>query len=111
MNKVADVPPLSVAVSVLDTLLRGRVLVAHAAWIEQAFLSRAFTAHGAALRCPVIDTAAFGKPCFTSVIQIPGISVDLFFDIVDDDLTFCVCERYFFDRERKKYGKDLQSTD
>ena len=36
---VADAPPLSRAVQVLDTLLRGRVLVAHAAWIERAFLA------------------------------------------------------------------------
>ena len=55
---VADAPPLSEAVSVLDTLLRGRVLVAHAAWIEQAFLTRAFAEHGTKLRSPIIDTAA-----------------------------------------------------
>jgi DNA polymerase-3 subunit epsilon len=58
---VADAPPVSHAVSVLDGLLRGRVLVAHAAWIEKAFLDRAFTAHGATLSSPVIDTAALAR--------------------------------------------------
>jgi DNA polymerase-3 subunit epsilon len=58
---VADAPPLSEAVSILDALLRDRVLVAHAAWIEQAFLSRAFAAHGVKLRAPIIDTAALAR--------------------------------------------------
>jgi len=58
---VADAPPLCRPVSVLDTLLRGRVLVAHAAWIERAFLTRAFADHGARLRSPVIDTAALAR--------------------------------------------------
>ena len=58
---VADAPPLSLAVSVLDTLLRGRVLVAHAAWIEKAFLDRAFADHGAILGSPIIDTAALAR--------------------------------------------------
>jgi DNA polymerase III subunit epsilon len=58
---VADAPPLSQAVPVLDRLLEGRVLVAHAAWVEQAFLSRAFAASGISLRSPVIDTAALAR--------------------------------------------------
>lgn len=58
---IADAPPLSHAVAVLDALLQNRILVAHAAWVEQAFLSRAFAAHSAALRCPVIDTAALAR--------------------------------------------------
>ena len=58
---VADAPPLSDAVEILDALLTDRVLVAHAAWIEQSFLSRAFRAHGKRLRCKVIDTAAMAR--------------------------------------------------
>jgi DNA polymerase III subunit epsilon len=58
---VADAPPLSQAVTVLDTLLRSRVLVAHAAWIERAFLTRAFAEHGTRLRSPTIDTAALAR--------------------------------------------------
>jgi DNA polymerase III subunit epsilon len=58
---VADAPPLSEAVAVLDTLLWDRVLVAHAAWIEKAFLGRAFAEHGATMRSPIIDTAALAR--------------------------------------------------
>ena len=58
---VADAPPLSHAVMRLDDLLRGRVLVAHAAWVEKAFLERAFSASGATLRSPIIDTAAMAR--------------------------------------------------
>lgn len=58
---VENSPPLSHAVSVLDTLMRGRVLVAHAAWIEKAFLGRAFTEHDTTLRSPIIDTAASAR--------------------------------------------------
>ena len=58
---VADAPPLADAVAVLDQLLTGRILVAHAAWIEESFLTRAFTEHGATLRSPIIDTAALAR--------------------------------------------------
>jgi DNA polymerase III subunit epsilon len=58
---IADAPPLSHAVAVLDTLLQNRILVAHAAWIEKAFLNRAFADHGATLRSPIIDTAALAR--------------------------------------------------
>jgi DNA polymerase-3 subunit epsilon len=58
---LADAPPLSEAVDVLDALLADRVLIAHAAWIEQSFLARAFKAHGKRLRCKVIDTAAMAR--------------------------------------------------
>jgi DNA polymerase-3 subunit epsilon len=58
---VADAPPLSEAVAVLQSLLDQRVLVAHAAWIEQAFLARAFGENTATLRSPIIDTAALAR--------------------------------------------------
>lgn len=35
--------------------------MAHAAWVEQAFLRRAFRANRKALRCAVIDTAAMAR--------------------------------------------------
>ncbi len=60
-SDVDGAPPLSQAVSVLDALLRGRVLVAHAAWIEKTFLTRAFDAHGTALRSPIINTAVLAR--------------------------------------------------
>jgi DNA polymerase III subunit epsilon len=43
--------------SILETLT-GRVLVAHAAWVERGFLSEAMEEAGVRLRPPVIDTAA-----------------------------------------------------
>jgi len=58
---LADAPPLSAAVDVLLDLLTHRVMIAHAAWVEQSFLSRAFKMHGKQLRCKVIDTAAMAR--------------------------------------------------
>jgi DNA polymerase-3 subunit epsilon len=58
---LADAPPLSAAVTVLAQALSDRVLIAHAAWIEAAFLSRAFAESGKRLRCKVIDTAAMAR--------------------------------------------------
>jgi DNA polymerase III subunit epsilon len=58
---VADAAPLSDAVAVLAPLLSGRVMVAHASWIEEAFLTRAFTANGMVLSSPIIDTAAMAR--------------------------------------------------
>jgi DNA polymerase III subunit epsilon len=47
--------------AVLDSILEaltGRVLVAHAAWVERGFLSEAVKEAGVRLRRPVIDTVA-----------------------------------------------------
>ncbi len=54
-------PPLADCVRVLAGLLEGHVLVAHAAWVESAFLGRAFRDHGMRLDGPVIDTAALAR--------------------------------------------------
>jgi DNA polymerase-3 subunit epsilon len=46
---------------VLDSIfvaLTGRVLVAHAAWVERGFLSEAMEEAGVRLRRPIVDTAA-----------------------------------------------------
>jgi DNA polymerase III subunit epsilon len=58
---VADAPPLADAVAIIQSLLDARVLVAHAAWIERAFLTRAFAEHDTTLRSPIIDTAALAR--------------------------------------------------
>ena len=58
---LADAPPLSHAVTILEALLRDRILVAHAAWIEKAFLTRAFAEHDVTLSSPIIDTAALAR--------------------------------------------------
>jgi DNA polymerase-3 subunit epsilon len=69
---LADAPPLSEAVDTLDALLADRVLIAHAAWIEQAFLARAFKAHGKRLRCKIIDTAAMARAAGFGTAQRGG---------------------------------------
>lgn len=58
---LADAPPLEDCVHRLADLLAGRVLVAHAAWVEQAFLNRAFGEHGVRLEGPIVDTAALAR--------------------------------------------------
>ncbi len=42
-------------------LLAGRALIAHAAWVEVAFLRRLLRLHNARLLAPVIDTAALAR--------------------------------------------------
>lgn len=58
---LVQAPPLSHAVAALEAALTGRVLIAHAAWVERAFLTRAFTQHGKAFNNRVIDTAAMAR--------------------------------------------------
>jgi DNA polymerase-3 subunit epsilon len=58
---LAGAPPLAEQAPVLAALLRGRVLVAHAAWVEQAFLGRALRLAGARFDGPVVDTAALAR--------------------------------------------------
>jgi DNA polymerase-3 subunit epsilon len=55
---VSDAPAGAEVFPRLRDALDGCILVAHAAWIEQAFLSRALRSIGARLTGPVIDTAA-----------------------------------------------------
>lgn len=58
---LVQAPPPADCVDRLVGLLAGRVLVAHAAWVEQAFLTRAFAEHGARLEGPIVDTAALAR--------------------------------------------------
>ncbi|BDY26743.1 3'-5' exonuclease [Mycolicibacterium mageritense] len=67
---LTDAPPLSAAVAALDRALTDRVLVAHAAWVEQAFLGRAFRANRKTLRCAVIDTAAMARAAGLAEAQL-----------------------------------------
>ena len=55
---LATAQPRAEAAAALRALLHGRVLVAHAAWVEQAFLARLL---GERLRGPVLDTAALAR--------------------------------------------------
>ena len=43
--------------------MTGRVLVAHAAWVERAFLGRLLRTRGARLRGPVVDTQRCSAGC------------------------------------------------
>lgn len=54
-------PPLSQAVAAVEAALTDRMLIAHAAWVERAFLTRAFAAHGKRFKYRVIDTAAMAR--------------------------------------------------
>lgn len=58
---LVDAPGLEVCVDALADFLTGRVLVAHAAWVERAFLGRAFAEFGIKLDGPVVDTAALAR--------------------------------------------------
>jgi DNA polymerase-3 subunit epsilon len=55
---LAGAPALDEIVDEVVDLLAGRVLVAHAAWVERAFLDRALRPHGRRLSRAVVDTAA-----------------------------------------------------
>ena len=57
---LADAPPLDEAIEPLLAVMAGRVLVAHAAWIERAFLDPVLRRHGARLRGPILDTRELG---------------------------------------------------
>ena len=56
----AGTPPDVAADALLDAL-RGRILVAHAAWVERGFLARRSALRGARLRGGLVDTLALGR--------------------------------------------------
>jgi DNA polymerase-3 subunit epsilon len=56
-----DAPPLDEAVQPLLAAMTGRVLVAHVAWVERAFLGRMLQRQGVRLRGPVLDTFELGR--------------------------------------------------
>jgi DNA polymerase-3 subunit epsilon len=55
---LTDAPELEDVLDAMLEALTGRVLVAHAAWVERGFLTKALEQAGVRLRRPVIDTAA-----------------------------------------------------
>ncbi|HXP19774.1 MAG TPA: 3'-5' exonuclease [Streptosporangiaceae bacterium] len=58
---LADAPPWEDSVDLLLEALTGRVLVAHAAWVERAFLRRAFRLRRVPPPRVVVDTAALAR--------------------------------------------------
>lgn len=71
-DDLAEAPPLSEAVAVVDEALTERVLVAHAAWVERSFLTRAFKRHGKSLNCRIIDTAAMARAADLDCAKVRG---------------------------------------
>ena len=64
---LAEAPELRAVLDSVLEALTGRVLVAHAAWVERGFLSGALEEAGPRLRPPVVDTVA-------SFLRAPGQS-------------------------------------
>ncbi len=60
-GRLAGAPTPHHAAEVLAATLTGRALVAHAAWVETAFLRPLLALAGARLDGPVIDTAALAR--------------------------------------------------
>ena len=60
---LAGAPTIDEAAGELIDLLSNRVLVAHAAWIERAFINRALRPRGVTLGRAVLDTAALLRAC------------------------------------------------
>jgi len=58
---LADAPPVAEAVRAILPVMSGRILVAHHASIERAFLGRALRRSGVRMRGPVIDTAVLAR--------------------------------------------------
>ena len=58
---LADAPTWEESADVLLSALTGRVLVAHAAWVERAFLRRAFRTRRVPAPRTVVDTAALAR--------------------------------------------------
>ncbi len=58
---LADAPTWEESADVLLSALTGRVLVAHAAWVERAFLRRAFRTRQVPAPRIVVDTAALAR--------------------------------------------------
>jgi DNA polymerase III subunit epsilon len=68
---LADEPTIDEVLDEMIDLLAHRVLVAHAAWIEQAFLDRVLRRRGLRPGAAVIDTAALIRACGLSDTAAP----------------------------------------
>ena len=58
---LATAPSAGDVASQLEARLTQRLIIAHAAWIEDAFLSRWTKDHSVALNCTTVDTAALAR--------------------------------------------------
>ncbi len=71
---LAAAPGIDDALDDLVNLLADRVLVAHAAWFEEALLNRALRRRGRSVGRAVIDTAALARACGLTAVSAPGES-------------------------------------
>ena len=69
---LAAAPAADEVADLIATQLSGRVIIAHAAWIERAFLRRLLRRAGAKLTSPVIDTAALARALGYADRTTPG---------------------------------------
>lgn len=58
---LADAPPFAEVLTRLKAFLGGSVIVAHAAWVERAFLNRALRPLGERVPRDLVDTAALAR--------------------------------------------------
>ena len=72
-----EAPPLDEAIAPLLGAMAGRILVAHSAPVERAFLGAAFRRQGVRLREPVLDTAVLGRLLLLERGEAPSRSVSL----------------------------------
>jgi DNA polymerase-3 subunit epsilon len=76
---LATAPSLAEATDALLAAMTGRVLIAHASWVEESFLGPALRARGVRLRRPVLDTCALGRLwlCGTDGSAPPAVSLGM----------------------------------
>ncbi len=97
-GRLAHAPSPRDAADVLAAAMSGRALVAHAAWVETAFLRRLLALAGARLDGPVIDTAALARatalapggdrePALDGLAERLGLPVHARHDALGDALT------------------------
>ena len=76
-SDLVDAPTLSEVLDGLLEALTGRVIVAHVAAIERAFLAAALSQYGLRLANPIVDTAALAAELFHRRRQKPPDSFEL----------------------------------
>jgi len=74
---LAEAPTLPEVLDLMLEALTGRVLVAHAAWVERGFLAAALNPAGLRIAEPVLDTAALARHVFGSEDLGEGEAVSL----------------------------------
>lgn len=81
-EELRDAPPFSEVMPLLRGELRGAVIVAHAAWVERAFLNRALRPFGERVPNRLIDTAALARAVGRASVgpnepSLEGLSVQM----------------------------------